>query len=111
MCSKCYVGRSTRTLKTRIGEHRRGYYHILSGKTYDENDDAFSIGMHLLEHGCSEKYDFSEHFNVCIIDNCNPNTLEVKEHKFIHLLQTLRPKGLNTQNPFGLSILNPNSDL
>lgn len=111
MCSKCYVGRSTRTLKTRIGEHRRGFYHILSGKTYDENDDAFSIGMHLLEHGCSDKSNFNECISVCIIDNCNPKSLEVKEHKFIHSFQTLRPMGLNTQNPFSLSILNPNFDL
>ena len=41
-CSKAYTGRSVRPLKTRIGEHRRAFYKICRGESYDENDDAFS---------------------------------------------------------------------
>ena len=93
-----------------MGEHRRSYYHILDDKnSYDENDDAYSLGVHLKsDHGLLDKNDFGKCYSVCIIDNCNPSSLEVKEHKFIHLLQSLKPVAHNSQNPFGLTILNPN---
>ena len=107
-CTKCYIGRSVRTLKTRIGEHRRAFYHVIQGKQYDEDNDEYSIGMHLAhEHNFNSNSDFNENIEVCIIDRCSPKILEVRENKFIHLLQTLRPMGMNSVNPFGLSIINP----
>ena len=109
LCSKSYVGRTTRPLKARVGEHRRGFYHILHGNSYDENDDSYSLGLHLKnDHGFSNRNDFGDNYEVRIIDNCSPSSLEVIEHKFIHSLQSLKPIGLNSQNPFGLAILNPN---
>jgi len=42
---------------------------------------------------------------VSIIDNASPRTLEVRENKFIHILKTIRPLGINTVNPFGLPLL------
>jgi len=95
-------------LKIRIGEHRRAFYHILLGKAFDDDDDDYSIGMHLAhEHGLKNNCDFTNNIDVCIIDNCSHKLLEVRENKFIHLLQTLRPMGMNSANPFGLAILNP----
>ena len=46
----------------------------------------------------------NKYYKVCIIENCSPKLLEVKENKYIHLLKTLRPLGLNTANPFGFSM-------
>ena len=49
--------------------------------------------------------DFNEVFSVSIIDNSSPKTLEVREHKYIQLLKTLKPLVINTINPFGLLLL------
>ena len=50
--------------------------------------------------------DFNDVYNVCIIENCSPGRLDVKENKYIHLFNSLRPHGLNTVNPFGLRLIN-----
>ena len=40
-------------------------------------------------------------YNVCRYHlNCSPGRLELKKNKYIHLLKSLRPHGLNTVNPF-----------
>ena len=36
---------------------------------------------------------------------CQLLTLEVREHRYIQLLKTLKPLGINTVNPFGLPLL------
>ena len=56
-------------------------------------------------HGFRQREDFNKIFNVSIIDNSSPKTLEVREHKYIQLLKTLKPLGINTINPFGLPLL------
>ena len=105
LCQKAYVGRTTRVLRKRIGEHRTKYYELLRGKSADNATDDHSLGVHLLEHNADHKDDFNKIFNVSIIDNASPRTLEVRENNFIHLLKTLRPLGINTVNPFGLPLL------
>ena len=40
--------------------------------------------------------DFNKVFSVSIIDNSSPKTLEVREHKYIQLLKTLKPLVINT---------------
>ena len=37
--------------------------------------------------------------------NCSPGRLELKKNKYIHLLKSLRPHGLNTANPFVPTVL------
>jgi len=62
----------------------------------------------LVDHGFNNKKDGfnnKKDFNVSIIDNASPRTLEVRENKFIHVLKTIRPLGINTVNPFGLPLL------
>ena len=107
-CDKAYVGRTTRLLRKRIGEHRTKFYELLKGKVSTalqlDNDD-FSLGVHLVDHGFNNKKDFNKIFKVSIIDNASPRTLEVRENKFIHILKTIRPLGINTVNPFGLPLL------
>ena len=105
ICAKGYVGRTSRSLRVRTGEHRTKFYKLLNGSKVDEMNDEFSLGLHLLEHGFKNKTDFNKIYNVSIIDNASPKTLEVREHKFIQLLKTLRPLGINTVNPFGLPLL------
>ena len=49
LCKKHYVGRSTRPLRTRVGEHRRNFYKMC-GKpdfTYDNESDEFALGHHI----------------------------------------------------------------
>ena len=70
----------------------------------DITKDEYSLGLHLVDHGFDDHNDFNKIFKICIVENCSPRQLEVKENKYIHLLKTLRLHGLNTVNPFGLSI-------
>ena len=108
MCKCCdlvYIGRSTRQLNTRIGEHRRSYYEITDGKKIDPLNDDYSMGIHLTNHGFSKREDFDQNFNLCILEICSPKNLEVKEHMYIHELNTVRPNGINTCNPFGIRVL------
>ena len=96
------------TLRTRIGHHRTSSYALLIGKPVDLTDDEHSLGVHLYtEHGLRHRSDFNKHYKICIIDNASPKMLELKEHKYIHLLKTLQPLWINTvnNNPFGLNLL------
>ena len=106
ICNKCYVGRSTRPLKTRVGEHRRSFYKLCDNKECDLNSDEFALGHHLFsEHQLKNRNDFDLSYNVSLLDFCSPSILVVKKHKFIHLLNSLKPNGLNIDNPFAVPIL------
>ena len=107
LCHKCYIGRTINTLRNRIGQHRTHFYEIVDGKNVDfSKDDDYSLGFHLShDHNLKCREDFNNTYKVFIVDNCSPKLLEYKEHKFIHLLKTLRPLGINTVNPFGLNLL------
>ena len=107
-CNKAYIGRSVRALRTRIGEHRRAYYNILNNKTWDPEDDDYAMGIHLAQdHGFDQKSDFEDNFEICIVDICSPKIIDRKEHEYIHRLRTLRPLGMNSQNPFAIPLLDP----
>ena len=65
-------------------------------------DDEYSLGLHLIEdHGFCNKSDF-EKFEVFILNQCSPKTLELSEHRFIQSLKTIMPHGLNAMDPFGI---------
>ena len=108
LCNRPYIGRTTRTLKTRIGEHRRNFYKILDGCNFEVDNDEFALGAHLHNHGFSDKNDFSKIFEVCILDRCSPKVLETKEHRYIHLFNSLVPEGINLSNPFSIPLLYKN---
>ena len=67
--------------------------------------------MHIvIDHKLSEKGDFDKFYRVLILSsNSSPSSLEVKEHKFIHRLNSLRPSGINIANPFKLIFINPSA--
>ena len=87
--------------------HRSKYYEVIEGRAncFDITNDDHSLGKHLVDHGFSNRDDFNKIFKVFIIDNCSPGLLGFKENRYIHILRTLRPLGLNTVNPFGLRML------
>ena len=99
------MGRSTRPLRTRIGEHRRHFYQIVDNKPYHFDNDDFALGSHLYNHGCKLKSDFDKFYRVFVIEICSPKVLEVKEHIYIHKLHSLAPNGINISNPFSIPLL------
>ena len=108
-CSKPYIGRTVQHLANRMSGHRENFYKILRNSTdVDCQSDDYSLGLHLAnEHACSNEADFDVNYNVQILKNCSPRTLEKDEHVYIHKYKTLSPLGLNKTSPFGLPILNP----
>ena len=88
------------TLRTRIGEHRQHFYQIIKGDKFDLENNNFALGHHLNKHGFNDRKDFNKVFNVCILEKCSPKVLDVKEHKYIHQLNSLTPQGINLSNPF-----------
>ena len=107
ICGKHYVGRSTRSLRERLGEHRRHYYRACKTKNPPNMpvEDEQALGMHLVEHGFSDDSMFDKRYKACVLEVCSPKVLEVKEHTYIHKLNSLRPNGLNVSNPFCIPLL------
>ena len=74
--------------------------------SYDKESDEFTLGHHLFhDHKLNCKADFDNSYIVSILDISSPKVLDVKEHKFIHFLnsqplsrspdsQACRPVGL-----------------
>ena len=91
----------------RMDGHRTCYYMVLRNhKDVDVLSDNYSLGLHLVnEHGCIDEADFDRVYNVQVLENCSPSSLEKKEHCYIHKYNTLVPLGLNKTNPFGLPVL------
>ena len=107
LCSKPYIGRTVQWICKRMDGHRTCYYKVLRNhKDVDVLSDDYSLGLHIAnEHGCVDEADFNRLYNVQILENCSPSSLEKKEHCYIHKYNTLFPLGLNKTNPFGLPIL------
>ena len=107
ICSKAYIGRTVSPLHVRLNGHRSKFYEIIHNRAkYDDiTSDEYSLGLHLVDHGLCENSDFNNNYRCFIVENCSPKQLDVREHRYIHLLKTLRPHGLNTVNPFGLRLM------
>ena len=106
ICNKSYVGRSTRPLKSRVGEHSRSFYKLCDKKGVDWNSDEFALRNHpFSDHSLQNRSDFDDTYNVSLLDFSSPKILDVKEHKFIHLLNSLKPNGLNFENPLSVPLL------
>jgi hypothetical protein len=116
LCTKPYVGRTVSPFNIRTNQHRSAFYKVLAlsnnapitDPEFDnDNDDIYSLGIHLInDHNCIDKSDFNKIYRVLILEVCSPNSLEVKEHKWIHRLNSLRPSGINRANPFSIPSLN-----
>lgn len=64
------------------------------------------MGYHLKDvHNFNQKSDFNDSYRLVIIENCSPSVIDVREHYYIHRLNTLRPNGINSVNPFAIPVL------
>ena len=116
ICTKPYVGRTVSSLNIRANQHRSAFYKVLkfsnnselNESEFDNNsDDIYSLGIHLIkDHNFCNRTDFNKIYRVLILEVCSPNNLEVKEHKWIHRLNSLMPNGINRANPFSIPSLN-----
>ena len=88
--------------------HKNGNFVNSDLELDKESDDINSLGMHIvIDHKLSDKGDFDKFYRVLILSsNSSPSSLEVKEDKFIHRLNSLRPSGINRANPFSIPPLN-----
>ena len=106
LCNAGYFGRSTRMVNERIREHREAFYKVIEGGYVDNTKDDFSLGLHLYnDHGFNTRDKFDKVYEIAIAENVSPYKLETAEHKYIHKYGTLRPSGINTQNPLGIPLL------
>ena len=51
------------------------------------------------DHDLKSREDFDMNNDVALLDFCSHKTLDVKERNFIHLLNSLKPSGLNSNDP------------
>ena len=105
LCDKNYVGKTIQPLNSRINGHRKKFYDCLgyNGDRRDlECDDDHALGLHLyFQHGQRSTQGFNRSFAFTVLERCNPQNLDLKEHLWIQRLQTIKPYGLNSHDPFG----------
>ena len=83
------MGRSTRPLRTWVGEHRRNFYKMCDKADfqYDRDSNEYTLGHHILyhDHKLNSKTDFNDSYTVSILDISSPKVLDVNEHKSIYI--------------------------
>ena len=108
ICQKAYIGKSTQRLNERINGHRSKFYDCLyyEGDRRDIDDDDHLLGLHLyFQHGIRGRRGFNDTYQFTILENCNPMSIDLKEHLWIHRLRTVKPYGLNSHDPFGIPLI------
>ena len=94
-----------------MNEHRQHCYSILEKPEIKFNDPHFddgnySLGAHLIdEHNANNRIFFNNTYRIFILMNSSPGSLELNEHKYIHKLKTIKPFGINSDDPFGIPLL------
>lgn len=67
--------------------------------------DIYALGVCLVNnYGCFERSDFNKIYRVVTLETASPKNIEVKEHKWIHRTESLRPLGINIASPFSLPL-------
>ena len=71
-----------------------------------EEEDNYALCMHLYnEHGVKDELQFNEAYELYILEVTQPRTIDVREHMWIHRLQSVSPLGLNLASTFGMPLL------
>lgn len=103
-----------RPLHDRVTEHRNKFYKLLNDLSFrlsndyhsDANKGLYSLGEHLIDdHNLTSRTDFDISYDIFILKNSSPTSLEVNEHKFIQKLRTLKPLSINSWDPFRMPLL------
>ena len=105
LCLIAYIGKTVQTLRNRISGHR-GFMNKLDTSMNIEIDNDCTLAAHLIfDHGLRSKDDFNRVYKFYILRYVN-NTefLTTEEQRLINYFDTLKPKGLNVNNPVGLGI-------
>ena len=105
-CHKAYTGKTTQSLNSRISGHRAKFVECLYNDGDQPNDDDHLLGLHLYQkHYLRHRSDFDDSYEFTILENCNPNNLDLKEHVWVQRLRCVAPYGLNSHDPFGIPII------
>ena len=69
---------------------REASENVLINELYRKGDE-YALGLHLIEEHTKRlwKSVFENSYCVFILNTCSRKSLEVSEHKFIHILKTL----------------------
>ena len=108
LCQKNYVGKTVTELRTRINGHRTKFYDCLNyrGDRFDLDDEDHLLGLHLyFKHNIRDRKGFNASYRFTILENCNPRSIDLKEHLWIHRLKTIKPYGINSHDPFGIPMV------
>ena len=100
ICGLSYFGKSVQTFSNRIAQHR-GF--IKSIGLEDETDDTNTLAHHILKHhGAKTPEDFNKMYRFSVVRVSDPLNLLKLEQGFINDFNTLKPCGLNHDNPINL---------
>ena len=104
ICKKLYAGKTTDTLAGRINGHRAKtveYFRKGGNVRTSGNDEEYTLARHAYNHG----QNLDDLFKFCILEHVSPSNMHVKEHLWIQKLRTIAPLGINSVDPFGISLL------
>ena len=98
LCEKQYVGQSVNRLQKRISGHRTH----LRDTDFDETDEA-TLAEHLkLDHNFNTLPLFNSSYSFTVLE-LDPKHLDNSEQRWVSLLLTMRPFGLNKETPRGVT--------
>ena len=97
LCNMYYVGKTTQALHKRINGHRASKSNCTLSTLTDESTLYYHCKY---EH--ENTLNFNNLYSFTIIKYVSPLNLLVTEQSFINRFNTIRPIGLNVDNPIGL---------
>ena len=101
LCNKGYFGKTTTPLHKRFNNHRTS---VDPKNLPTEVTDEHSLAIHsLIDH--QNQRSFNELFKLFVVKSPAPKDLKRTEQLFVNRFNTLRPVGLNIDNPIGLRML------
>ena len=111
LCHKPYTGKTTQHCHCRMNQHRWCFSNYIKHhgqvklKTA-RDEDNYALGIHLYnDHGLRSDQNFDDAYEVYILEVTQPRIIDIREHMWIHRLQSLTPSGINLASTYGLPML------